>query len=129
MARLDPHSYADDSQPRTKHFDWRARVDFETRTIDAEVTLQFAEPAKGGDLDLDTRALDLKSVTGEDGQALPYVLHPAQAIFGSRLSITVPAGAERVTIAYRTSPEASALQWLTPAQTLGKKHPDRKSVV
>ncbi len=123
MARLDPHSFADDAQPRTTHFDWKARVDFDTRTLDGEVTLRFARSANGGRLDLDTRGLEVREVTGPDGAPFPHVLEPADPILGRRLAIDLPSGAEAVTIRYRTSPEASALQWLDPAQTFGKKHP------
>ena len=123
MARLDPHSYADDAQPRTKSFDWRASVDFATRVLTAELTLRFVAPAAGGPLDLDTRALAIDAVVGADGAALEHVLHAAEPILGSRLEIAVPKGAESIRIRYRTAPEASALQWLTPEQTLGKKHP------
>jgi len=123
MARLDPHSYADDTQPRTKSLDWTASVDFAARVLRAELTLRFTKPASGGALDLDTRALDIEAVLGPDGAALEHTLHAADPILGSRLAIAVPAGAESIRIRYRTSPEASALQWLTPEQTLGKKHP------
>jgi leukotriene A-4 hydrolase/aminopeptidase len=123
MARLDPHSYADDSQPRTKSLDWTACVDFQARVLHAELTLRFVEPAAGGPLDLDTRALSILVVLGPDGASLPHTLHAADAILGSRLEVSVPAGAESIRIRYQTSPEASALQWLTPEQTLGKKHP------
>ena len=123
MARLDPHSYADDTQPRTRAFDWKAVVDFPARVLHAEVTLHFAGPAAGGPLDLDTRALSIEAVLGPRGTALPHTLHPADPILGRRLEIAVPAGAESIHIRYFTSPEASALQWLTPEQTLGKKHP------
>lgn len=123
MARPDPHSYADDRQPRTRALEWNARVDFVARVLHAEVTLRFAEPAAGGPLDLDTRALEIEAVEAEDGAPLAYTLHPADPILGSRLEVTLPAGASAVRVRYRTSPEASALQWLTPAQTLGKRHP------
>ena len=123
MARLDPHSYADDAQPRTRSFEWNAIVDFDHRVLRAEVTLRFAAPAAGGALDLDTRALAIDAITGPGGEALPFTMHAAEPILGSRLEIAVPKGAESIRIRYRTSPEASALQWLTPEQTLGKKHP------
>jgi leukotriene A-4 hydrolase/aminopeptidase len=122
MARLDPHSYAQDHQPRTKALDWKARVDFAARTIHGEVTLQLSGPSPAGPLDLDTRALAIDSVTDASGAALAYTLHAAEPILGSRLEIMLPAGTESIAIRYRTSPEASALQWLTPEQTLGKKH-------
>jgi aminopeptidase N len=123
MARLDPHSYADDAQPRTRSFDWNAVVDFDHRILRAEVVLRFVAPAAGGPLDLDTRALEIDAVVGAGGETLPFTIHPAEPILGSRLEIAVPKGAESIRIRYRTSPEASALQWLTPEQTLGKKHP------
>lgn len=123
MARLDPHSYADDSQPRTASFDWKARVDFASRTIHAEITLHLSEPARAGVLDLDTRALTIDEVVASDGASLAHTLHRADPILGSRLEIRVPAGARAIRIAYRTAPNASALQWLDPEQTLGKKHP------
>ncbi len=123
MPRPDPHSYADDTQPRTKSFDWQASVDFSARVLRAEITLSFAEPAAGGPLDLDTRALAIDAVLDATGAALPYTLHAAEPILGSRLSVAVPAGAASIRIRYRTSPEASALQWLTPEQTLGKRLP------
>ncbi|MDB4946585.1 MAG: Aminopeptidase [Labilithrix sp.] len=123
MSRLDPHSYADDTQPRTRSFDWSASVDFTARVLRGDITLRFAAPAAGGALDLDTRGLVIESVTGEGDVALGHTLHEADPILGSRLAIALPAGATSVRIRYATTPAASALQWLTPAQTLGKQHP------
>lgn len=122
MARLDPHSYADESQPRVASLDWEARIDFATRTIEAAATLEFTDPAVGA-LDLDTRDLVIADVNDDLGRAVPFTLHPAEPIFGSRLSLTLAEGTRAVTIRYRTAPDASALQWLEPAQTAGGEHP------
>lgn len=124
MARLDPHSYNDTTQPETSSLSWSARVDFETRSLFAEVALNFKTPAQGnGPLDLDTRELSIEEVFDDSGNKLPFTLHAADAILGARLEIALPAGAKGVRIRYRTSPSASALQWLTPEQTAGGKHP------
>jgi aminopeptidase N len=122
MARLDPHSYADPAHARTASFDWAARVDFTSRTLSAEVTLHFASPASGP-LDLDTRELTIESASTLDGAPVPFSLHPADPILGSRLTLQLPASTSAVRIRYRTAPTASALQWLSPEQTLGGKHP------
>ncbi len=122
MARLDPHSYADDTQPRTKSLRWRARVDFARRALDAAVTLRFHAPGEGP-LDLDTRGLDVTAVTDAAGAALPFTLDAPDPVLGARLRVTLPPGTAEVTVAYRTSPEASALQWLTPEQTAGRREP------
>ena len=45
---------------------------------------------------------------------------------GSKLTIYLPTKTNdelTLVIAYETSPKASALQWLMPEQTFGKKHP------
>ncbi|WP_224366199.1 M1 family metallopeptidase [Hyalangium versicolor] len=122
MPRLDPHSYNDSTQPETESLDWRARVDFRTRRLHAEVTLTLKE-ASAGPLDLDTRELDIRAVVDAQGKPLPFNLAPPEPILGSRLRIELPAGLRQLTVRYRTSPQASALQWLTPSQTAGGQHP------
>ena len=122
MTRLDPHSYADDRQPQTESFALTARVDFATKTITAEVVLTFREPGRGP-LDLDTRDLTIERVEDARGRTVAFQLHPADAVIGSRLAITLPDTTPSIKIRYRTSPEASALQWLSPAQTRGGVHP------
>jgi aminopeptidase N len=119
MARLDPHSYYDSDQPVIEHLDWRARVDFDARVIEAEATLQLASAADGP-FDLDTRELTILDVSDGD-QPLQWELHAPEPILGARL--TIDARGPRVRIRYRTSPSASALQWLAPAQTAGGRHP------
>ncbi len=123
MARLDPHSYADDAQPRVVSLDWDARVDFTTRSIEATATLRLADASPGGALDLDSRSLEIFSVTDDGGRAVTFALGDEDATLGRRLSLTLVAGVRSFTVRYRTSPGASALQWLEPAQTAGGQHP------
>ncbi len=126
MARLDPHSYADSSQPQTESLELHARVDFTSKTLSAQAVLVFRAasiapaPAR---IDLDTRDLAISKVEGLAGGSLAFTLHPAEPFLGARLAIELPAGAKGVQISYRTSPEASALQWLDPVQTAGGKEP------
>lgn len=122
MARRDPHSYTDDTQVETASVSLVARVDFAHEVLHAEVTLAFALPG-GGALDLDTRDLAIEAVEDLDGRALPFVLHPAEPILGARLAIELPPATAGIRIRYRTSPAASALQWLAPAQTAGGRAP------
>ncbi len=122
MARRDPHSYNDDLQPETESLTWKARVDFQTQRLHAEATLLLKE-ASAGPLDLDTRDLEILSVVDAQGRPLGYHLSPPEPILGSRLRVELPSGMRELTIRYRTSPRASALQWLTPAQTAGGQHP------
>ena len=122
MARRDPHSYCDDVQPETESVSWKARVDFHTRRLHAETTLTLKE-ASAGPLDLDTRDLEVRGVVDAEGRPLPYLLSPPEPILGARLRVELRPGVKQLTIRYRTSPQASALQWLTPAQTAGGQYP------
>jgi aminopeptidase N len=122
MARIDPHSYFDTDQPRTKHVRLRWQVDFHTRQLTGDATLVF-EVSAAGPVDLDTKGLTIAAVQTPTGRNVPYVLGDNDPILGQKLQLTLPAQTSEVTIAYRTSPEAVALQWLNPAQTTGKRHP------
>jgi len=121
MARLDPHSHTDLSQPRQRHLSWRAEVDFAAKTVRATAGLRFDRG--GGPVDLDSRGLQLEQVTAPDGTPLRFELGEPDPILGQRLRITLPPGANACVIRYRTGPEASALQWLEPEQTAGGKAP------
>jgi aminopeptidase N len=123
MARIDPHSYFDDAQPRVESWHLRLRVDFARKALDGEVTLLFPE-AVSGTLDLDTRGLTIHRcfVTATNGD-LPWELGPEDPILGSRLRLRLPKGCTGVCVAYETHPEASGLQWLEPAQTADGTHP------
>jgi leukotriene-A4 hydrolase len=122
MARLDPHSWNDTDQPEVEKLEWRARVDFAAGTIEAEAALAFRAPGSGP-LDLDTRDLTILAVSDGSGRPLVYHLEAPDPVLGARLRVELAAGTERVHIRYRTGKEASALQWLTPAQTATGKHP------
>jgi leukotriene-A4 hydrolase len=123
MARLDPHSYFDDSQPLTRRWHLRFLVDFERKVLGGEATLVFEDPC-GGTLDLDTKGLTVfRAWNPGTGKDVPFELGPEEPILGRRLRLDLPGGAGAVTIAYETSPEAVGLQWLEPAQTEGGRHP------
>jgi leukotriene-A4 hydrolase len=122
MARIDPHSYFDTNQPRAKHVRLRWQVDFHTRQLTGTATLVFETPSSGT-VDLDSKDLTITSVQTPTDHSVPYALGADEPILGQKLQLQLPAQTREVTIAYRTSPEALALQWLDPAQTAGKRHP------
>ena len=122
MARLDPHSFCDDDQPQTTGLDWHVTVDFERRVLRGTAALTFATPGTGP-LDLDTRDLTLHAAATLDGRPVAFTVDAPDAILGSRLRLSLPADTAGVRLTYETSPDASALQWLTPRQTFGGVHP------
>jgi leukotriene-A4 hydrolase len=122
MARLDPHSYADSDHPRARHLRLWLSVDFGARRLDGTAALELEAPA-GGTLDLDTKQLEILGVTTGRKEPVAFELGDEEPILGRRLRLALPAGTREVRLRYRTSPDAPALQWLSPEQTAGGAHP------
>ncbi|GAC1315324.1 MAG: M1 family metallopeptidase [Chloroflexota bacterium] len=123
MARLDPHSYADDSQPTADYLVWTTQFDFDAHVIEAVAELRFHAPTTGGPVDFDTRDLAIQSITDDRGRTLTFTHADPEPILGARLRVDVLPDTRSLTIAYRTSPDALALQWLDPEQTAEREHP------
>lgn len=128
---LDEHSAAEPASVRISAMALDFRVDFAARTLAGDVvhTLAWADPSAAGPakLVLDTRDLAIERVQARKGdgrwQRVEFSLAERDAIFGSTLTIALPSRVDAVRIRYRTSPEASGLQWMTPAMTAGGKQP------
>ena len=119
----DVHSFARPADARVTHVALDLQVDFTKRVLGGRATLTFARRPDARELILDTRGLQIRQVLDERRQALAFRLDPAVEHLGQALVITLPATGDRVLVEYQTSPDAAALQWLTPAQTAGKTHP------
>ncbi|GAC24939.1 leukotriene A-4 hydrolase [Paraglaciecola mesophila KMM 241] len=119
----DYHSFSNPEQISVTHLALDLDVNFDKKVISGDVQLTVKRMQEGNNtLVLDTRDLTIKGVTA-NGMPIPYSLGKEDSFLGAPLSITVPEGADKVTVSYQTSPQASGVQWLTPAQTAGKQHP------
>ncbi len=112
----------------TKHLVLDLAADFDSKTLAGTAELRFdRRDPRATEMVLDTRDLQIRKAETATGNGTwadaAYRLDPATTAFGSALRVVVPPGADRVRITYTTSPSARGLQWLTPAQTSGKKHP------
>lgn len=120
---VDYHSFANPNEVRVTHLSLDLTANFESKQLIGSVTLDIERAKPENDtLVLDTRGLDIQRVT-VDGEDVPFDMGETDPDLGTPLSITLPSAANSLTVAYSTSPEASGVQWLTPAQTAGKKHP------
>ena len=126
--RSDEHSYAQPDKVRIRDLALDLAIDFEKRQLAGTATLglEWRDEAQR-DLVLDTRDLAIAAVEARNGKRkfreVPFVLAERDERFGSKLTITLPRQYEQVRIRYATSPEASGLQWLSPAMTAGGKTP------
>lgn len=121
MTFYDPTSFADLTQGRIEHIDFHIRVNFESRTLDVEAIYKMQEPVHGS-LYLDTYKLEIQDAR-VDEQQLAWELDTSDETLGERLHLKGLAGASSFILKFRTSPEARALQWMSPSQTAGGTHP------
>ena len=127
----DPSSYANVAAFVAKHLVLNLTADFDRRTLagTAELTFERRDPS-ATELVLDTRDLTIENVEAAAGtgawSATTFKLDASSPAFGRALRVTMPPGppgADRVRVTYVTSPVARGLQWLTPAQTAGRRLP------
>lgn len=121
MELKDSASYADLSQGRIRHIDFRIGVNFSTRMLDLEASYHMQEPVRGS-LYLDSFKIDLKKASA-DGRELGWEFDAQDEVLGERLHLKGFEGESTFTLAFQTSPEARALQWLNASQTAGGSYP------
>lgn len=133
-AERDIHSFAVPAEARVTHIALDLKADFTARQLSGRATLDIQRAPGASRIVLDTRDLDIRSVTDAAGKPLVHALGDSVPLLGRPFTVTLPAAAAgaagdgagektRIIIDYATRPNAAALQWLTPEQTAGKKHP------
>ncbi len=130
---VDSHSFGNPDQVQVWQIDLDLSVDFERREIRGVATLDIRrQPGCPPDAPLivDTRGLTIEEVSirklwvnPEPFAPTRHDLGPIDPVLGSKLTIALTPEATQVRIAYRTSPTASALQWMDPTLTAGKVSP------
>ncbi|HSG43269.1 MAG TPA: leukotriene A4 hydrolase C-terminal domain-containing protein [Anaerolineales bacterium] len=121
MTFSDPHSYVDTSQGEIEHIKFNIKVDFEKQVLNLKAIYRMDKPVNGS-LFLDTRDIDLHRIYTDDGD-IAWEKDMQDSILGERLHLKNLKDVSEFTIELITSSNASALQWMTPAQTTGGEHP------
>jgi len=128
-AARDVHSFSNPHEVLVKHLDLDWDVLFAERALKGSAVLTLERTAAGASapLILDTKGLTIEKVeTSADGKSFSparFELGTQDKILGAALTIPLPPGSTSVRVTYSTGPDATALQWLEPAQTAGGKHP------
>jgi len=117
----DPHSYSLPNEVAMKHLSLELNVDFDSRTLKGNALYKL-ERNKGNNFILDLDGIEIGSVTDGAGNKLNYEI-VAGTEMGDALHVSLEESTQEVLVSYKTSPDASALLWLKPEQTLGKTDP------
>ncbi len=116
----DEHSFSHPDEVAVEHLKLDLTVDFASQKLTGRASLQLAHKGGATQLHLDSRDLDIKSVTLDDGRTpAKFTLGEPVPFLGRELTIEITPKTQWVSIDYSTRPEAAALQWLTPVQAGG----------
>ncbi len=125
----DMHSYGNPEEARVRHVSLDLEVLFDQLTIRGAAVLTIERvSSRAKHLVLDTRVLQIDeteiSPDGVKYREARFDIGKANRILGAPLHIDIAPDTRFVRIRYSASPSsATALQWLTPEQTEGKRHP------
>jgi aminopeptidase N len=117
----DLQSYSHLSSARITNMDLDIDVDFSNKIIQGVVNYNIV-PNKADTIFLDSKSISVEGIT-VDSNPVKYVIGPDKKFIGSYIAIPINDKSKTISIKYHTSPDAEALQWLTPQQTAGKKFP------
>jgi len=121
---VDAHSYAKPLEARVANVDLDLALDFDAKRVSGTAALDVIAEPNVSEVVLDSKGLSVAKVTDAAGKALEYRVGANDAEKGAPLTVALPGdGKQRIVIHYASGPDAEALQWLSPEQTAGKKHP------
>ncbi len=118
----DEDSFARPQVARVTHVALDLNADFEARRMAGTATLDIEAASGAQEIVLDSKGLEIEAVADGEGRPLQYALGPGDERRGQPLTVRI-GEARKIAIRYRSAPEAEALQWLTPQQTAGGRHP------
>ncbi|MFL6855765.1 MAG: M1 family metallopeptidase [Sphingomicrobium sp.] len=119
---VDVHSHAKPLEARVTHLALDLDVDFDATRIGGTATLDIDAKPDATEIILDDKGLEISAITDQAGNPLPYKVGTMDENLGAPLTIRI-GDKRKIIIRYKSAPDAGALQWLTPEQTAGKKHP------
>ena len=119
---VDIHSFAHPLEARVTHIALDLGVDFTARRIAGTATLDIQARPDAKSIILDDKGLEISKIAAADGTPLTYNVGATDPNLGAPLTIAIGSG-RKIVITYKSAPDSGALQWLTPAQTVGKKLP------
>ncbi len=120
----DQHSYSQPEIAKIVHLSLQLTVDFDDHVLVGMASYQIEATPDAEEIILDMSDLTVDSIKGIDKtDHLDFTVGDEQPYLGSPLHISIDSTVAEIHIYYHTHPEADALLWLSPQQTLGKKVP------
>lgn len=120
----DPHSFSKPSIAYVEHLDLDLKVDFKRQQMSGKASWTINNKAKAHEIIFDDSKLNISRITlGSEEKETSFSYGPETKYLGKALKVVILPDTRLIHIYYTTGKDASALQWLSPQQTAGKKKP------
>ncbi|ATP59151.1 aminopeptidase [Pedobacter ginsengisoli] len=120
----DPHSFSKPAIAVVEHLDLDIKVNFENQQISGKAVWKINNKAKSNEIIFDDGQLNISKITlGAEEKETTFTYGEEKEFLGRPLKVVITPETKLITIYYTTNAQASALQWLNPHQTAGKKRP------
>ena len=123
MKFTDHHTYAQPEEAVITHLNWDADIDFKSSIIKATAEYEIKTSAGAEKIILDINGINIISVADQSDAVLNYEIGAEKEFLGNPLIIELNDNTSKIKIAYSTSPDAEALQWLNAQQTSAETMP------
>ncbi|MEE8367318.1 MAG: M1 family aminopeptidase/hydrolase, partial [Thermoanaerobaculia bacterium] len=119
---IDAHSFSRPNSVVVTHLNLSLEVDFDSQRLVGRASWNIDNLGGASSLHLDSRDLDIRRVSLDQGEETTFELREPVALLGSELVIQIKPETKVVHIDYASQPQAEAVQWLAARQTAGGKH-------
>lgn len=117
----DEHSFSNVDKVYSTSLFLDITIDFDKKQLNGSANYDIVN--KGADTAIfDSKYLNIQKVLVDD-QEVKFAMGTEDELLGSPIFIPITKEAKKISIFYNTTDKCEALQWLSPAQTAGKKHP------
>ena len=109
------------------HLNWT--LDFAKQTLSGRCQHTILLLDNVGSVSFDSSGLEITDVTLDTNESAEFIMAKAHPVLGTKVTVFLPPALRKngkkiqITFSYSASTTASAIQWLDPAATHGKKHP------
>jgi leukotriene-A4 hydrolase len=120
----DNHSYSNVNDVYSKHLHLDLVVDFDRKVLSGSVAHDIENVSGVTEMIFDVNSEHISKITlNDDTTAAQFTIGESDELLGAALTVQITPETKKVVIYYETDPGSNSLQWLTPQQTAGKKHP------
>lgn len=121
---IDVHTFAKPNESVMTNIALDLQVNFEEKTLSGKAILDIQNSKEANFFWFDSKSLRIEKITlDEQEKPTTFKTTDEKNFVGAGVEVKIEPSTKKINVYYKTDKSAAALQWLSPAQTAGKKNP------